>query len=159
MAEEVTLKAKDGNELHIKAGAAKLSETIAGLLEVIDVSEVLPLEKVESSATLEQIVRYLTFHFENPLPKSSAEESFAVIEDWDKKFLEENEEKLTSLIDAADYLQIHSLLLLAAGYIGKEIKGLTALEVREKYKLSNDLTEEEIATITKEDEEFFKPEF
>ena len=154
MVEVLKLVGNDGGEQLINKDAVKLSSQLRKLLDDLDTSAPIPVEAADS-ATLAKIVSYLTFHHENPLPSTSQSDSFKTIESWDKTYLEENENTLSAIIEAADFLQIEDLLLLSSWYIGNKIKTMTVDEIREKFNLQNDLTPEEIEEIKKEDEEAF----
>ncbi len=62
---------------------------------------------------------------------------------WYANFIDVDEDTLQDIIIAARFLNIEDLTNLACAKLGTIIKGMTVQQFREKFKLVNDLTEEQ----------------
>merc|ERR1712194_909989 len=72
-------------------------------------------------------------------------------EDWDKKFAGVDDDTLFSLILAANYLDIKSLLDLTCKTVADYIKACkTPQEIRRRFNIKNDFTPEEEEEVRKE---------
>ena len=77
-----------------------------------------------------------------PMPSANLSE---VIDDWDVKFINSIElDNVFDLINAANYMDIPSLLDLSCAKIASLMKGKTAQEIRTMFNIECDLTEEEL---------------
>ena len=92
---------------------------------------------------------YLTYYKDKvpkdipkPMPSSNLNE---VIDEWDVNFINSIElDNVFDLINAANYMDISSLLDLSCAKIASLMKGKTAQEIRTMFNIECDLTEEEL---------------
>jgi S-phase kinase-associated protein 1 len=102
-----------------------------------------------SKPVLLKVIEFLNFHVDNPMVeikkpiKTNHLES--IVGEWDAKFVEldENHEMLTSLILAANYLDIPSLLELTICKLACMIKDKTPEEVKTLFNIEKDISPEE----------------
>ncbi|ELR25255.1 SCF ubiquitin ligase complex protein SKP1a, putative [Acanthamoeba castellanii str. Neff] len=153
----VQLESSDGEVVTVPAEVAKMSVTIAHMLEDVDVisddpddlGSPIPLPNI-NSATLAKVLEYCSWHHANPNPSGDQKGADGVLE-WDRKFCEVEQVVLYRLILAANYLDIKPLLELACRTVGLMIRACTtAEEIRQKFGIKADLTPEEEEEIKKE---------
>jgi S-phase kinase-associated protein 1 len=72
------------------------------------------------------------------------------IDEWDKKYMEVDQNMIFDIILAANYLDIRLLLDLGCKTIANMIKGKTTEQIRELFGIKNDFTPEEEEQIRKE---------
>jgi S-phase kinase-associated protein 1 len=137
----VQLESSDGEVVTVPAEVAKMSVTIAHMLEDVnvisddpdDLGSPIPLPNI-NSATLAKVLEYCSWHHANPNPSGDQKGADGVLE-WDRKFCEVEQVVLYRLILAAvlshfrhprgprllmfvwqNYLDIKPLLELACMY-------------------------------------------
>jgi S-phase kinase-associated protein 1 len=76
--------------------------------------------------------------------------SSADIDEWDKKYIDVDQDMLFQLILAGHHLNIKPLLDLGCKTITNMIKGKTTEQIRETFNIQNDFTSEEEEQIRKE---------
>ncbi|KAJ2758629.1 hypothetical protein IWQ57_006775 [Coemansia nantahalensis] len=79
------------------------------------------------------------------VPKSSED-----ILQWDKDFMKVDQDMLFGLLLASNYLDIKPLLDLGCKTVANMIRGKSAEEIREKFNITDEFTEEEQDLINKE---------
>ena len=110
--------------------------------------EPIPIPDIKADI-LNKVVEYLTYYKgknpkDIPKPMSSANLS-EIIDEWDVKFINGIElDSVFDLINAANYMDIPSLLDLSCAKIASLLKGKTAQEIRTMFNIECDLTEEEL---------------
>jgi len=163
----LTFVSKDGKQIDLPLGVAKMSEFIAGMLKVFedtpDAGNDAPIDLDISGDILERIATYLKWHHANPkaldIPeedKDEDEEDNAGMDDgafkyrrtddiieWDKQFIAVENPVLFEMLLAANYLNIRILLDLILKTIANQIKGKTTEEIRVHFNIKNDFTPEE----------------
>jgi hypothetical protein len=91
-----------------------------------------------------------------PEPKDYAKKNRKnYIPEWEKEYLDEiakDWELYKELLISSDYLEIKPLLSIACKYEANALEGKTTEEIRERYGIVNDFTEEEEAQIIKEND-------
>ena len=103
----VQLETSDGEVVTVPAEVAKMSVTIAHMLEDVnvisddpdDLGSPIPLPNI-NSATLAKVLEYCTWHHANPNPSGDQKGADGVLE-WDRKFCEVEQVVLYRLILAA----------------------------------------------------------
>lgn len=153
--EEITLITAEGKKFQIKKSIAMCSELIkTTVTKSVDEAVELTLSKEVHNEDLEKIISYITHHHNNagkeikqPLKSAKIGE---LVDEWDAEFLKMSDEEVFSLMIAANYLSVDPLVKLLAAYVAFHIKGKTPEQIRERFNIENDLTEEEVAQI-KED--------
>ncbi|KAI3937399.1 hypothetical protein MKW92_051015 [Papaver armeniacum] len=93
-------------------------------------------ERVNNIDTLRLILDYIRFH--QALGRSDKEHK-----SFDDKFIRIDSERLCELAAAADSLQLRPLVHLTCIALARMIEGKTPEEIRERFNIPDDLTEEE----------------
>lgn len=76
----------------------------------------------------------------------------APIDEWDKQFLNVDQEMLYEIILAANYLNIRPLLTSGCKRVAEMIRGKSPDEIRKTFNIVNDFSPEEEAAIRRENE-------
>ncbi len=152
----ITLQSQDGQDFKVLVKAAKMSETIKGLIEDAGIEAPVPLPNV-TGKILTKVIDYVKYHTENPTPvaveaEKKEERRTDDIIGWDLEFCKVDQPTLFELILAANYLDIKELLDLACKTIANLVKGKTPDEIRKTFNIKNDFTPEEEAQVKKEHE-------
>lgn len=149
MSRNLTCTSSDGDKFTIDEKSAQRSGLLKGLFEDYkDDMEDTPMADI-SSLILKKVFEYLEHYKESdpkeiPRPLPSADMA-TVCSEWDIKFLSDLElDSVFDVINAANYLDVKPLLDLTCAKIASEMKGKTADEIRTKFNIENDLTEEEM---------------
>ncbi|KAF3328500.1 SKP1-like protein 1B [Carex littledalei] len=151
----ITLKSSDGVVFVVPETVAKQSITISHIMEDISTITFIPLLNV-GAPTLALVIEYCKKHVEaadmsntettedgsSPMPASSRI-SDDELWNWDKQFIDVDQETLFNLMMAADYLHIQGLLDVACHKVADMIKGKNPEEIRRTFNIKNDLTPEE----------------
>jgi len=153
--QEQTLKliSQEDEKFEIPKRIAIQSELVKTMSEGDKEENEIPLPNVKS-ATLRQVIEYLTYHVDNPAkeiekPLKSIHMREVVCE-WDAKFVEIEQEPLFELILAANYMDIKPLLELCCAKVSSMIKGKTPEQIRKTFNIVNDFTPEEETRIIAE---------
>jgi S-phase kinase-associated protein 1 len=108
----------------------------------------IPLANVEREE-IELIMEFCKYYEEKPLeeiekPIKSDRMEENVSDKWYAEFIDKlDNDKLMKILLAANYMDISSLINLAAAKIASQIKDKTPKEIRERFGIENDFTEEE----------------
>ena len=143
-----TLISDDNVQLEIDSKSASRSLFIKSQIGNYNKSKGIKLKEVNSN-TLEKILEYLKHYKDKepiqlpkPLPTINLNE---IIEEWDVNFINEMDTNtIIDLINAANYLEIQSLVDLGCAYIVSLFKGRNADEMREMFDIDFDLSDEQI---------------
>ncbi|OIT21911.1 PREDICTED: SKP1-like protein 11 [Nicotiana attenuata] len=138
----LTLKSSDGDEFELEESIAIQSVTIKNMVEDGCSSSVIPLSNVDTE-TLIKIIDYLKMH---SLTSSNEEE----IENFNREFVSIGFKTIFKILEAANFLDINSLLELCAEAVANRIKNKTPEAVRKIFNITNDFTPEEEAEIRNE---------
>ncbi|KAF8386240.1 hypothetical protein PRIPAC_75382 [Pristionchus pacificus] len=158
MARLVKLISSDSNEYPVDPKIAKMSKTVAVLMEALNMEDSedvevfeknpIPLPNVEG-AVLEKVLEWCNQHKNDPAPQEEEEENHDVPE-CDKEFLKVEQKILFDLMLASNYMDIKGLMDSVAKMIASMIKGKTTEEIRATFNIVNDFTPEEEEKIRKE---------
>ena len=102
-----------------------------------------------------KVIEFCKYHHENG-PMNNIEKPLRspnladITSEWDAAYIAMNQEMLFELIQAANYLDIPSLLDLACAKVAAMIKGKTPEEIRTTFNIVNDFTPEEEAHVREE---------
>lgn len=152
MSDTVTLQTNDNVEFIIPVEVAKMSRTISNLMEDA-IDRAIPLSSV-SGSVLAKVIEYCTFHVNDPVvpapvveqPKKDEEKRTDDIGEWDLAFCNAmDKDTLFTVILAANYLDISSLLAVLCKNVANMIKGKTPDELRIAFNITEDFTPEEEA--------------
>ena len=142
----ITLKSSEDKQFKISEKAAKRAKVFNDLLEDYGKNENIPLEI--NSETLESVIKYLE-HYENQEPKNIEKplkscDLTKVLDTWDYEFISKfSLEKSVDLVNAANYINLDSLLQLSLCRIASEMVDQPIEEVQKKFGIESDMTEEE----------------
>lgn len=126
--------------------AARYSDTLKGAIDADEGVAQIPLARVTERA-LPHVVAFLEHmcgEDEEEMSKNGK------LTDWEQKFCDVDDDLSFDLITAADYLESKRMLHVMATKFAEEVKGKTSEQIRERYNIPNDLTEEEMERIKKE---------
>ena len=154
MSKNVSLISSDNVKVSIDEASAQRSNLLKGLLQDYDESADIAMPDIRGDV-LKKIVEYLIHYKEGepkeipkPLPSANLLE---VTDEWDVNFINSLDLDSTfDMIQAANYMDIKSLLDLSCAKVASLMKGKSAEEIRTMFNIECDLTEEEL----KEYEEF-----
>lgn len=142
---KIATKEKDVFETEVETVA--LSDTLRNLIEELDDpgAETIPIFNL-TTRQWKLVEKYMEHHktepprtLERPL-RSSVED---IISDWDKAYISMSDEDLFEAAMGAMELNIKPLVDLLAATIASAINGKTPAQIRERFKLPDDLTPEE----------------
>ncbi len=143
---QIILKSSEDKQFKISEKAAKRAKVFNDLLEDYGKNENIPLEI--NSETLESVIKYLE-HYENQEPKNiekplKSGDLTKVLDTWDYEFISKfSLEKSVDLVNAANYINLDSLLQLSLCRIASEMVDQPIEEVQKKFGIESDMTEEE----------------
>ena len=143
----VTLRSSNNKLFTLSEKAASRSKLINDMLNDYEDESVFPLPEVKADA-LAKIVEYLK-HYENSEPKDIPKplkdsQINKILDEWDYNFINTiSKEEAINLINAANYMDISSLLHLTACKIASWMLDKDVEVVRKEFGIVNDMTEEE----------------
>lgn len=151
---KLVLVSKDEQQFQVARFVIQMSGLIKDMLEEAEENESpnIPIPNVESRA-LKKVIEYCDYHWNNKadeIEKPLKGKIEDVICDFDRKFLEIDQELLIELIMAANYLNIKDLLDLTCAKVASMIKGKSPEEIRQMFNIENDFTPEEEEKIREE---------
>ena len=145
----ITLVSSDNQKIDIDSESAQKSNLLKGLISDFNVrQEPVQLPDIKYDI-LKKVVEYLTYYknkipkdIPKPMPSANLSE---VTDDWDVKFINSIQlDSVFDLINAANYMDIPSLLDLSCAKIASLMKGKTSQEIRTMFNIECDLTDEEL---------------
>ena len=145
----LVLVSSDNQKIEIDSESAQKSHLLKGLMTDFNSSqEPIPIPDIKADI-LNKVVEYLTYYkgknpkdIPKPMPSANLSE---IIDEWDVKFINGIElDSVFDLINAANYMDIPSLLDLSCAKIASLLKGKTAQEIRTMFNIECDLTDEEL---------------
>tara|TARA_B110000263_G_C15293460_1_gene504448 strand:- start:56 stop:562 length:507 start_codon:yes stop_codon:yes gene_type:complete len=158
--EFVTIKTSDNKIYKIKYNIIKISIYLNSMISDNDFTEneIIPLLNINSK-TFDLIITYCEYYENNqineiPKPLKSHDLKLCGIGLWDIQFVENiyntnnDFDVIFSLINAANFLNIKSLLDLMCAYIASKIKSKTPEEVRALFDIKlDDFNDEDLAEL------------
>ncbi|KAJ7955071.1 SKP1-like protein [Quillaja saponaria] len=139
---KITLKCSDGEAFDVDEAVALQSETIKLMIEENCADNSIPLSLVKSKI-LAKVIEYCKKHVE----ATDLEDRFSnyYLMDWDSDFVKVDYTTLFDLLLTANYLNIKSLLDLAAQAVADIIQGKSPDFIREFFniKCKNEFASEE----------------
>lgn len=151
MATTLRLVAEEGEKFEIDVAVSEPSGLIKTILQDEEGTEEIPL--TVKSKYLTKIVEYLN-HIQTTPPseieKPLKGEFKDVVSEWEFNFIDLSYDDMFELMQAANYLDIKSLLALTCAKTASLIKGKSPQEVREMFNIENDFSPEEEAALIEE---------
>lgn len=152
----ITLKSFDGEEFIVKETVAKMSKTISNMIEDGYTEGSIPLPNVIAKI-LTKVIEYCEKHVveqEGSACDTASHGSATLlkkeIENWDKEFVNVNQEMVFDLIMAANYLNIQGLLDLTCKTVADQMANKSPEEIRKIFHIKNNYTPEEEAEVRRE---------
>lgn len=152
---KVFLIPPEGAKVEVPRAVAEMSVLVREMLVDDDSDETpeIPLPNVQMD-TLNKIVEFCTRHVNDPMPeieKPLKSQNLAdSVGEWDSNFIDVDQSMLFSIILAANYMDLPSLLDLSCAKVASMIKGKTPEEIRRTFNIVNDFTPEEEAQVREE---------
>ncbi|CAG8502646.1 4368_t:CDS:2 [Paraglomus occultum] len=154
-AKKITLKSCDDVEFKVDIRVASRSILLKNMIEDVgETDQSIPLPNV-NERVLKKVLEWCEHHKDDPQPAmedSDTRRRNTEIDEWNKKFLEVEQDMLFEIILAANYLDIKQLLDIGCKTVANMIKGKTPEQIRETFNIQNDFTPEEEEQIRKENE-------
>ena len=140
----IKVKSSDGKVIELSTKAASRSKLLSGIIEDYPEDSEFPLNKINGE-TLEKVKEYLSHYqdseprqIEKPLQKDFKD----CVDEWDYKFIGDDNSQILALIFAANFMDIKPLLELAAAKVATLIRGTTTESIRKDFDIK-DISEEE----------------
>ncbi|XP_010514084.1 PREDICTED: SKP1-like protein 14 [Camelina sativa] len=158
---KIVLTSSDGESFQVEEQVARKLQIIAHMIEDDCTDKAIPLSNV-TGEILGLVIEYCKRHVDDKDSDSieatndseateATEAKEELVRTWDKEFMKSLDlETIFSVILAANYLSIKSLLDLTTQYVADYIKDKTPEEVRKIFNIENDFTPEEEEEIRKE---------
>ena len=146
----VILVSNDKQEFQVEKQVVLQSILIKNILEDLDQEETptIPLPNIKGQ-TLKKVLEYCEQHRDDEVDENKSEEERfdvskldKVISEWDKSYIDVEDEDLFEIILAANYLDIKSLMELGCRTVTNKLKGKSPQEIREIFGIENDLDKE-----------------
>ena len=144
--EKIKLSSSEGKEFAITVAAAKGSKVIDGMLQDYP-DQAIPLPEVKT-VTLERVIAYLE-HYKGGMPEEIPKPLIdsniqRIIPAFDFEFIKDlSLSDCYDLINAANYLDIPSLLNLGCAFVASKLYDEDTNSIREKLGIESDMTEDE----------------
>mmetsp|Transcript_7977 Transcript_7977/g.11308 ORF Transcript_7977/g.11308 Transcript_7977/m.11308 type:complete len:180 (+) Transcript_7977:40-579(+) len=151
--EEVTICSKDKKKFKISKKAARMSKLIRTTIEGDSSCNEIDLFHIEGDI-VERIVKYMQYHetvrpreIEKPIKSNRMAD---LVDPFDAKFCDVNQEVMFKLLLAANYMDIKPLLLLMCAKVASMLKGKTPPQIRKLFNIRDDYTPEEEEEVRQE---------
>ena len=152
----VKLQTLDDQTFEIPVRIAKMSLTLADMLESKHVTGISTMKVEVNAKIMAMIISWCEYHIANPTPEvdedKKDEKRLDDIIPWDQEFCKVSNLILLELAHVSNYLLIDELFQLACKSLAILIKGKSVEEIRTVLNVVNDLSPEEEERIRKETE-------
>ncbi|KAI7735017.1 hypothetical protein M8C21_006605 [Ambrosia artemisiifolia] len=143
----IVLTSSDGETFEVEEVVALESKTLKDIIVGDCVNTTIPLPNV-TGKILSKVIEYCKKHVESKESEEmTAEEDLKA---FDSEFVKMDQATLFDLIQAANYLDIKSLLDLTSQAIADMIKGKSPEEIRKVFNIKNDFIHEEKEEVRRE---------
>ena len=143
------LKSEDGQLFEVEENILFVSKYLKDLASLYpDPDSEININEVDGK-NLSKIIEYLK-HYENTKPKEiprplTSGDLKSILPKWDFNFINSlSLEECIDLANAAAYLHINGLICLSTAKLASEMMNGTVEQVREKFGIKSDMTEEEM---------------
>ena len=141
----IKVKSSDGKVIELSTKAASKSKLLSGVIQDYPEDSEFPLNKINGE-TLEKVKEYLVHYqdsepkqIEKPLPRDFKD----CVDEWDYKFIGDDNAQILAIISAANFMDIKPLLELAAAKVATLIRGTTTESIRKDFEIKDFSKEEE----------------
>ena len=141
----IKVKSSDGKVIELSTKAASKSKLLSGIIEDYPEDSEFPLNKI-NGATLEKVKEYLSHYQDSepkPIEKPLQKDFKDCVDEWDYKFIGDDNSQILDLISAANFMDIKPLLDLAAAKVATLIRGTTTESITKDFDISDFSKEEE----------------
>lgn len=153
------VRCNDDVQMQIDPTAVHCIGTISDMIKVLGSdesasSQVIPLPGV-SSAIMKKVLAYVEHHKNDPPLPEDYEQRIrenSSLDPWDESFLKVDQATLIEIINAANYLNIKTLLDVSCKTVANQIRGKSVEEIRSLFNIVSDFKPEEEEAIRKENE-------
>ena len=135
----IKVKSSDGKVIELSTKAASKSKLLSGVIQDYPEDSEFPLNKINGE-TLEKVKEYLVHYqdseprqIEKPLPKDFKD----CVDEWDYKFIGDDNTQILAIIFAANFMDIKPLLELAAAKVATLIRGTTTESIRKDFEIKD----------------------
>ena len=144
----IKLKSSNGEIFEIKEKCFLRSNYYKQIKDISNPNEEMPLKEIDSK-TLSKIIEYLN-HYENedpkeipkPLPDPDLKQ---FLSEWDYNYIIlPSLQEIVDLVNAANTLDIKELVTLCSARLASEMMNCSIEEVRQKFGIVADMTQEEM---------------
>ena len=143
------LKSEDGQLFEVEENILCVSQYLKDLIDFYpDPDSEININQVDGK-NLSKIIEYLK-HYEHSKPKEipkplTSSDLKPILPSWDYNFINSlSLEECIDLANAATYLHINGLINLSTAKLASEMMNGTMEQVREKFGIKSDMTEEEM---------------
>lgn len=144
----INLISSDNKVFQVNKDIATISNTVENLLEDTECN-MIPIPNINSN-TMEKVLEFAKIETQRD-KNANKNESDRV--EFEKGFLDSLDKiALFDVIVAANYLHINSLLDITCQRVTDMMKKMTPEQIREEFHIENDLTEEELEELKKENQ-------
>lgn len=144
---KMVVESSDKHYFDLDESVAKESGTLKNIIEDGFKESAIPVVNV-NSRILSKVIEYLKYHHAAPRPHSKS--MAQIMDEFDTRFMDINEETLLAFMWAAHYLDISSLLHLTCKQTADRIKDRSVEEIRKSFNIANDFTPQEEEQIHRE---------
>ena len=151
--ETVTLVSEDKQEFTVETEVARQCETFKTIIEESrntssrETGETrIPCMDV-SAPVLRKVIEFCKHQYENPTVEERKGNSLT---EWETNFCSLDDETIFGIILAANYLENKVLLDVACKSVANQIKGKSPDQIRQRFNIKNDFSEEEQKQLEKE---------
>lgn len=152
----VTITTFDDQTFSVSEKIAKMMGTVKHMMEDLETTSVLlgnfPDNQVSDGEVMRKIIAYCENHVNDSEETIEENAKTSHISGWDKEFIDVGNPVLFSILNAANFLEIKSLVTLCCKKIANMMRGHTPEEIRQMFKLEDDLTAEEKAEIAEQNQ-------
>ncbi|KAJ2392357.1 hypothetical protein GGI23_005235 [Coemansia sp. RSA 2559] len=149
----LTLESNDGQRFLVDKAAAYMSDLVRNTAEDVGLAdEPIVLPNVRG-AVLAKVIEYCTHHKDDARILSSTPDliqSDRVVDAWDRRFMDVDDALMLEILSTADYLSIEPLVELGCTVVARIIRSMSVDEIRQRYGIEDDFTEDQRSQIQKE---------
>ena len=147
----IKVKSSDGKLVELTSKAASKSGLLRGIIEDYPEDSEFPLNNV-TGEVLEKIKEYLD-HYQDTEPfvveKPMKDEFPKICNEWDNKYLGDNDMMILELIKGANFMDIKPLLEIASAKVASKIKKVNTQAINKSFNITV-LTDEEKNQVKKD---------
>jgi len=151
--EQISLISKEQKALKVSKKAAMMSQLVKTAMETDKDAKEVTLFHIETPI-VQKVIEYMEYHLkipprkiEKPLKSNVVKD---LVDDWDAKFVDVDQEIMFKLLLAANYMDVKSLLMLMCAKVASLMKGKTPDQIRKTFNIRNDYSPEEEEEVRKE---------